>query len=691
VAGLPKRAQRRAPEAGVLGLPATPAGHFKLYYLATVFHLTEQAVSAFSSPDELLEQHPFLTGYLEETPVPVERPARFWPDLVARFERGVSAHLPLRALREAAGLDHRGMTLLFAAGLIEEDSRFGALFDALQDATALHRPTLALLHAFWRDEDDVQPVRGQLRRLRELGLVQVANPEAPRVDWALHVPGAIWDVLRGETPEQPTPWLRHVPAQRAAQLGELLLPASLHEVVARLPALLESGETRTLVVRGPRRNGRRTLLASLAQRLGRGVLEVSCTAKPDEERMRTLGLMATLLHALPVVALEPAAGETIELAAPAGYDGPLGIALTKQGGVGGPGAQSALTLWLPMPDAAARALHWTAGLEGHAVEDMTQLARAFRMTSGNIRRAARLSRTHAALRGAAAVSLADAREASRALGRQALDTLATRLDGHGKLSSLVLSSETMADLRTLEARVKQREQLSAAVGEALRGQLNSGVRALFQGPSGTGKTLAAKLLAGELGLDLYRVELASTVSKYIGETEKNLSSVFALAEELDVMLLLDEGDSLLAQRTSVQTSNDRYANLETNYLLQRLESYEGVVLVTTNAGDHIDGAFARRMDVVVDFRAPEASERRRLWEVHLPADHEVDEPMLRGLSSRCTLSGGQIRNAVLHASLLAINDATRLSSRHLESAVVREYRKMGGVYPLRRLAGEGAS
>src|SRR5205823_12499402 len=123
---------------------------------------------------------------------------------------------------------------------------------------------------------------------------------------------------------------------------------------------------------------------------------------------------------------------------------------------------------------------------------------------------------------------------------------------------------------------------------------NVGVRALLSGPSGTGKTLAARLLASALRMDIYRVNLASVVNKYIGETEKNLDRVFAQAEELDVILLLDEGDALLTQRTSVQNSNDRYANLETNYLLQRLESYEGILLVTTNARDRIDGAFQRR-------------------------------------------------------------------------------------------------
>src|SRR5262249_43567362 len=143
--------------------------------------------------------------------------------------------------------------------------------------------------------------------------------------------------------------------------------------------------------------------------------------------------------------------------------------------------------------------------------------------------------------------------------------------------------------------------------------LGTGVRALLTGPSGTGKTLAARVLAARLELDLYRLDLATVVNKYIGETEKNLSRVFARAEELDVALLLDEGDALLTQRTDVQTSHDRYANLETNYLLQRLETFEGILIVTTNAADRIDSAFQRRMDVVIEFRAPDAAERLEIW------------------------------------------------------------------------------
>jgi SpoVK/Ycf46/Vps4 family AAA+-type ATPase len=235
----------------------------------------------------------------------------------------------------------------------------------------------------------------------------------------------------------------------------------------------------------------------------------------------------------------------------------------------------------------------------------------------------------------------------------------------------------------LESRCRHREHLQGVVGAVLGEQLNNGVRALFTGPSGTGKTLAARLLASVLQLDVYRIDLASVVNKYIGETEKNLSQVFARAEELDVILLLDEGDALLTQRTAVASSNDRYANLETNYLLQRIESFQGILIVTTNAGERIDGAFQRRMDVVVEFHLPEAAERWVIWQSHLPADHKIDKAFLREVVNRCTLTGGQIRNIVLHASLLAIDaDGGNLTKACLEEAVRREYRKNGAVCPL---------
>jgi SpoVK/Ycf46/Vps4 family AAA+-type ATPase len=149
--------------------------------------------------------------------------------------------------------------------------------------------------------------------------------------------------------------------------------------------------------------------------------------------------------------------------------------------------------------------------------------------------------------------------------------------------------------------------------------------------------------------------------------------------------LLDEGDALMTQRTSVSSSNDRYANLETNFLLQRIESFEGILIVTTNAAERIDTAFQRRMDVVLPFRPPDAEERWAIWQMHLPPGHGVDAAWLGEISARCVLTGGQIRNAALHATMLALDDGGRIMSLHLESAVQREYRKAGGVCPLRRL------
>jgi SpoVK/Ycf46/Vps4 family AAA+-type ATPase len=182
------------------------------------------------------------------------------------------------------------------------------------------------------------------------------------------------------------------------------------------------------------------------------------------------------------------------------------------------------------------------------------------------------------------------------------------------------------------------------------------------------------------------VDLAAVVNKYIGETERNLNQVLSRAEELDVLLLLDEGDALMTKRTEVRNANDRYANLETDYLLQRLETYEGIAVITTNAGSRIDQAFLRRLDVIVDFTPPEAFERWLIWQTHLPLSHTVSAQLLDDLASRCVLTGGQIRNATLHATLLALDSGEAPGDAQLLAAVEHEFRKAGATYPLRSSA-----
>lgn len=670
-------------------LPLTPATHFRLLLYGALIPILERVFQSFGSSQAACEQFPFLVGYCAELSArgvedfKQDNEAIWWREALTAWEERVAVHLPLRALCETSGLDYSAITLLLSIGLIEEDARFGLVFDAFQTTPGHHRPTIGLLNAWWQPSSDGEAPRAIVRRLFNLGLVQVVNADAPRVEWALQVPGVLWDVMRGEIYETLTPWARYHAPERLATSSELLVPDALREALEKLPTLLSSGEVQTLVVRGPQHNGRRTLVGAVARTLGYGFLEVSGLMRADDERWRLVSPLATMLYAMPVLVFDLAPGEAVELPAMPGLANPRGIVLGKHGGLSGSGIEHALTVTLDIPDIDQRRLHWQA--EGVvSPEQLDQISECMRMSSGNIRRAASLAQVYAAMAEHVTVTLEDVQQASRVLHRQTLETLAAHIPATGDWSQLAVSGATLDELYSLERRCRHRERLPASVSAVLVAQLNPGVRALFSGPSGTGKTVAARLLAAVLQKDLYRLDLSAVVNKYIGETEKNLNQVFARAEELDVILLLDEGDALLTQRTDVQTANDRYANLETNYLLQRIESFSGILIVTTNAGERIDGAFQRRMDVVIDFRPPDAAERWAIWQLHLPPTHVVPQPFLEDVAHRCLLSGGQIRNAVLHATLLALDDGGVVTEGHVEAALQREYRKAGAVYPLRR-------
>jgi DNA polymerase III delta prime subunit len=677
-------------------LPHTPAGHFRLYFFATVARVLEGLAHTFGSYEGAVEHFPFLALYRDEmagrVPAGADGQAAraWWRRAINEWEKKTKEHLPLRALGQTAGLDHDCLTLLACAGLVEEDSRFGLVFEAAQESPGQRRPNAGLLGAWWREGGDYGAARANLRRLQSCGLVRVVNADAPRAEWALQVPSALWDLLRGDAAEEIATWARHRAHDSLAALDTLILPRALKEQIAQVPALLASGEAQAIILRGHRHNGRRTVASAIARSLGKGLLEIDArgagegSPQVDEEKWRLAGALATCLDALPVAEFDLAPGETLALPPLACHAGALAVALGRQGGVRGEACERALTLTLEMPAHAERREHWRQSLGARAREDLEEISASFRLTGGNIRRAASLAKVYAALARRDDVRLADVREAARALSRETLETLAARVETEGDWSHLAACADTLEELRDLESRCRNRERLPREVGACLGAQMNQGVRALFSGASGTGKTLAARLLAASLGKDLYRLDLSTVVNKYIGETEKNLNQVFARAEELDVILLLDEGDALLTQRTDVSNANDRYANLETNYLLQRLESYEGILIVTTNASDRIDSAFQRRMDVRVNFQEPDAAERWSIWQMHLPEAHEVGRTLLDEVARRCELTGGEIRNAVLHAAALALETGGAVADEHLEAAVRREYRKSGAVCPLRQ-------
>jgi SpoVK/Ycf46/Vps4 family AAA+-type ATPase len=203
----------------------------------------------------------------------------------------------------------------------------------------------------------------------------------------------------------------------------------------------------------------------------------------------------------------------------------------------------------------------------------------------------------------------------------------------------------------------------------------------IDGPSGTGKTFAASWLATRLAAPLYRVDLSAVTSKYIGETEKNLAQLLAQAEHDEIILLFDEADSIFGKRTDVKDSNDRFANAQTNFLLQRIEAFDGIVILTSNSRNRIDAAFTRRIDAIVEFPPPGPEERRELWRTHLGDHHELGPAAFNQLAAICDFAGGNVRNAVLCASLLARAAERRIRLPDIVAGLAVEYRKLGRTLP----------
>lgn len=259
--------------------------------------------------------------------------------------------------------------------------------------------------------------------------------------------------------------------------------------------------------------------------------------------------------------------------------------------------------------------------------------------------------------------------------RRSLENLAQRIEARAGWNDLVLPEQQLETLRQVVVQVRQRAVVHHLWGFAARYERGLGISALFSGPSGTGKTMAAEIIAGALELDLYRIDLASTVSKYIGETEKNLRRIFDAAEESSAILLFDEADALFGKRSDVRDSHDRYANLEISYLLQRIESFRGVAILTTNMPQAIDAAFLRRIRFIVPFPFPDAESRMRIWQSVFPSATPLGAIQFERLA-QLNASGGAIRNIATHAAFIAAEDRQPVSMNHLFAAARIEYSKM---------------
>jgi hypothetical protein len=266
-------------------------------------------------------------------------------------------------------------------------------------------------------------------------------------------------------------------------------------------------------------------------------------------------------------------------------------------------------------------------------------------------------------------------DACRTEARPRLDGLGQRLEATAGWDDLVLPEPQKQVLAQIAVHVRQRAKVYQTWGFADKGTRGLGISALFAGPSGTGKTLAAEVLAKRLHLDLYRIDLSQVVSKYIGETEKNLGRVFDAAEQGSVILLFDEADALFGKRSEVKDSHDRYANIEISYLLQRMEAYRGLAILTTNMKNALDAAFLRRLRFVVTFPFPDAAQRAQIWQRIFPARTPTDGLDYRKLA-KLNVSGGNIRSIALNAAFLAAEADEPVRMTHVHRAAAGEYAKL---------------
>jgi hypothetical protein len=301
---------------------------------------------------------------------------------------------------------------------------------------------------------------------------------------------------------------------------------------------------------------------------------------------------------------------------------------------------------------------------------LDEVAQHFRFSADTIESLAAAARTDPPETGAERLW-----SACRSHGRPRLEALAERISPSATWDDLVLPPSQIQTLRHLVAQSRNRMTVYETWGFAARGRRGLGLSALFSGPSGTGKTLAAEVLARELNLDLYRIDLASVVSKYIGETEKNLKQVFDAAESGGVLLLFDEADALFGKRSEVKDSHDRYANIEVGYLLQRLESFQGLAVLTTNTKSALDKAFQRRLRFSVDFPFPDAAQREAIWQRAFPPSAPtagLEPARLAALN----MSGGNIRTIALNAAFLAADANAPIAMSHLHEAARIEAEKI---------------
>jgi len=624
----------------------------------------------------------------------------------ASLERGVA--LRLVTLHRAFGLQAFDVDVLLVCLAPELDTRYERLYAYVQDDVTKRRPSvdliLGLLCGSFRDKIVARQRFSSAAPLVRQHLVSLVDDPAGPASTLLgrcvraddRVVGYLLDsdsidsrirhhvqVVRSETSDN----ARRMPAGIMDRLAGLATPRPSSEA------------ERIFYFQGPRGTGKRAAAEELCHRFGRPLLAVDGDAllsDPEIDFRLAIDLVcreARLQDAgLYWFGFDRLLGEDMSLrldALIAMLEGREAISFLAGDAVWEPAgalrAKRFHRVSFSRPELCERLSIWRTTLTGmpHASDlDLNALAEQFRLTGGEIEDAVHTGRNLARWRDpeVGEISTEDLRVAARLHSNQKLATLAQKITPRYTWNDIVLPPGRYEHLHEIFDAAKYGPIVYGDWGFGDKLSLGKGLSVLFSGPSGTGKTMAAEIFARELGLDLYKIDLSSVVSKYIGETEKNLSRIFAEAETANAILFFDEADALFGKRSEVRDAHDRHANIETGYLLQRMEEYEGLVILATNLGKNMDEAFMRRLHFTVEFPFPDAGGRRRIWEgvwpENTPRKTDLD---LDFMATRYELTGGSIKNAALAAAFMAAADGGTVDLHHLLRATQREYQKMGKV------------
>ncbi|WP_250300626.1 ATP-binding protein [Streptomyces sp. A 4/2] len=668
--------------------PAVPAasGNPSLRHLLARALLVEQRIRRAVEARELTDPSPddeFRGLYLTAetiTRLLDDDTSRAYPTPVQEEPPDSDDGSRLAALTREFGLTALDTEILLIALVPDLDDRFEAFYGYLNDDVTRRRPSIGLALGLCGRAPSDHAARARLgaqASLRAGRLLLSEELDRPYLGRSLRVPDRVTAHLLGD--DTPDPRLAGLLADwhAVAGVGD---PAPLARVLDRGVPLAYLQEDQ---------GGAGTALAASALTLaGREVLGLDLSRLAEDpsptDAVRTLVREARLTHAgvicAPLDAVSREHPHLLRLLT----DTPVPTILVGRAPWDASWSVTPpLLLHAPRVEPTARAALWTDAYARRAETpvpdaiDVDRLLAPFLLTPEQLIGAARGAAQTAQLDGGP-LTPDHVRHGARAQNAAGLDRLARRIEPTVTWNDLVLPPDTHSQLRELTARARHRDRVLGEWGMRPGGGRGRGVSALFAGDSGTGKTMSAEVIAADLGLDLYTVDLATVIDKYVGETEKNLERIFSEAAGVNGVLLFDEADAIFGKRSDVKDAHDRYANVESAYLLQRMESFDGLAILATNLRANLDDAFTRRLDLVIDFPVPDPEQRLTLWErclgPVLPRGTDLD---LAFCADNFELAGGNIRSIAVTAAYLAADTDEPVTMATLIHAIQREYQKLG--------------